>query len=69
MSVAAGLVGIGAGAKADMIYLIHPESCCAWKVATREEADKALASDHLVEEISYDEYLRACDAYGEDPNE
>ena len=49
-------------------YLIHPESSCAWHVDSEQERDKALASDSLVEEVSYEEYLRACVAYGDDPH-
>jgi len=47
-------------------YFVHPESCCASSeddgtTHTLEERDP------LVEEVSYEEYLKACAAFGEDP--
>jgi hypothetical protein len=48
-----------------MRYFIHPESCCAWKI----DGPVPVYVDPLVEEVSEEEYLKACAAWGEEPNE
>lgn len=46
-----------------MRYFVHPESCCAWK---QEDSDP-VPTYGLVEEVTYEQYLAACAAWGEEP--
>lgn len=47
-----------------MIYILHPESCSAFTVATRAEADQVLESDPLALEASREEFVKACKEWG-----